>query len=120
MRVPLIAVAGSLGALCRYGIGLAFGGPDFPWATLGINVAGSFVLGAVLVAGPSWFSPDVVAAVGIGFLGAFTTFSTFSNETQNLFRDGRPVAAMAYVALSCTAGITAAALGHTLASAVKR
>ena len=45
MRVLLIGIAGAAGALCRYGIGVAVGARSFPWSTLGINVAGSFVLG---------------------------------------------------------------------------
>jgi len=51
MKVGLVAVAGALGALARYGIGTAVGARDFPWATLSINLAGAFALGFVL--GPS-------------------------------------------------------------------
>lgn len=118
MRAIAVAVAGSVGALCRYGIGVAVGVQTFPWTTLGINVAGSFALGVVLVAGPSWLSQDAVTAVAIGFLGAFTTFSTFSFETQTLLRTGRGSAAATYVVLSVGLGVAAAALGYVAGQAV--
>lgn len=112
MRVIAVAVAGSVGALCRYGIGVAVGAQSFPWATLGINVIGSFLLGLVLTAGPSWLSTTWVIAVAVGFLGAFTTFSTFSFETQTLLRTGRGSTALSYVVLSVALGVAAAALGY--------
>ena len=118
MRVVLVAVAGAAGALARYGIGTAVGPRDFPWATLGINLAGSFVLGFVLRAGDlrSW-SDVVTLTLGVGFLGAFTTFSTFSVETQSMLRDGRTVAAALYVVASVVGGVVLAAAGYALATA---
>jgi CrcB protein len=114
VRVVLIAVFGSLGALSRYGVGQAVGTHDFPWATLGINIVGAFVLDLVLTAGPSHLSDDLVAGLGTGFLGAFTTFSTFGYETTHLLRDDRPTAAATYVALSLVVGLTASAAGYLL------
>jgi CrcB protein len=58
----------------------------------------------------------LTTALGVGFLGAFTTFSTFSVETQTLVRDGRAAAAGAYVAVSVIAGVALAAAGYTLAA----
>lgn len=115
VRVLAVAVAGSVGALCRYGLGVAVGIQSFPWTTLGINVLGSFLLGVVLVAGPSWLSGSTVTALTVGFLGAFTTFSTFSFETQTLLRTGRGSAAVGYVVLSVVLGVVAAAVGYVLA-----
>lgn len=112
MKVALVGLFGAAGALCRYGIGLAAGTPSFPWATLAINLAGSFVLGLVLVAGPTKLDGDLTTAIGVGFLGAFTTFSTFSAETQTMLRDDRLGAAAGYVALSVVGGVAAAALGY--------
>jgi CrcB protein len=115
MRLALIALAGAAGALARYGVSLAVGPPGtggFPWATFAINVAGSFALGAVLAVAPGRWQPDVAAAVGVGFLGAFTTFSTFSNETVTLLRDGRAAMAALYVAASVGVGLLAAAAGY--------
>ena len=114
VRVLAVAVAGSVGALCRYGLGVAVGVQSFPWTTLGINVLGSFLLGVVLVAGPSWLSGSTVTALTVGFLGAFTTFSTFSFETQTLLRTGRGSAAVGYVVLSVVLGVVAAAIGYVL------
>jgi CrcB protein len=103
-----------LGALCRYWVGLAAGVRSFPVATLGINVVGSFLLGATLTAGPSRLPGTAVTAIAVGFLGAFTTFSTFSYETQSLVRQGRAPSAAIYVGLSVGLGIAAAALGVIL------
>jgi CrcB protein len=112
VRVALVAVLGAAGACCRYGIGVAVGVQSFPWTTLGINVAGSFLLGLVLTAGPERFSSDVVVGIAVGFLGAFTTFSTFGFETQTLLRTDRAATALAYVGASVVAGVAAAALGY--------
>ena len=120
MRVVLVAVSGALGAEARYGVGLWLGVQSFPWATLSINVAGSFALGFVLVFGGARWDRDVVVAVGVGFLGAFTTFSTFSYEAQALLRTERVGACAAYVALSLAGGIAAAALGYALGTAAAR
>ena len=109
VRVALIGVAGAAGALSRYGIGLAIGPRAFPWATLAINVVGSFLLGMVLAA--RW-SETAALVVGVGFLGAFTTFSTFTNETTGLLRDERALTALVYVAASIVVGVAAAAVGY--------
>ena len=114
MRLVLIAVAGAAGALTRYGVGNAVGVRTFPWATLAINVVGSFLLGLLLQAAPARLGDDVRVALAVGFLGAFTTFSTFSYETVTMVRDGRAGAALSYVLLSVVVGVGAAALGYQL------
>ena len=113
VRVGLVCFAGALGVLARYGVGLAVGTRSFPWSTLAINLVGSFLLGLVL--GADRFSPDVRVAVTVGFLGAFTTFSTFAFEATDLVRDGRAPAAAAYVAASVVIGLGAAWAGYSLA-----
>lgn len=120
MKVALIGVFGAAGALCRYGIGVAVGTTSFPWATLAINLVGSFALGLVLVAGPARLDGDLSAAIGIGFLGAFTTFSTFSSETQTMLRQDRLATAAVYVAVSVVGGIAMAALGYLAGRALAR
>ena len=116
MKVVLIAVAGAAGALSRYGVGTWVGTRTFPWATLGINVIGSCALGAVLRLGSLRGWPDTTTApIAIGFLGAFTTFSTFSYEVQDLLRTDRAGAAAAYVGLSLIGGVLAAAVGYAAA-----
>ena len=119
MRVVLIGVAGAAGALSRYWVGQQWGGRAFPWATLGINVVGSLLLGVVLrVAVDHSWSDTRTLPLSVGFLGAFTTFSTFSYEAQDLLRDGRVGAAATYVGASVVAGLVAAALGYGLAGAL--
>lgn len=116
MQVLYIALAGAAGALSRYGIGNAVGGRSFPWATLGINLAGSFALGLVLhVAQLRAWPTDVTLPLAVGFLGAFTTFSTFSVETFDLLRTDRAAEAALYVGLSIAGGIAAAAVGYAAA-----
>ena len=114
MRVVLIGLAGAAGALARYGIGAAAGPRAFPWATLAINVLGSFLLGLLLHRGPLRLSDDVRLALGVGLLGAFTTFSTFTNETLALARDGRLGSAVLYVSVSIVGGLAAAAIGYAV------
>jgi CrcB protein len=119
VTAALIALAGAAGAMTRYQIGLAAGGRSFPWATLGINLLGSFLLGLLLEVAHDRDWPDTTTLpLGIGFLGAFTTFSTFSVETQTMLRDGRTTAAASYVAASVIGGIAAAALGYATARAI--
>jgi CrcB protein len=113
MPTLLVALAGALGAVLRYRIGVAVGVRPFPWSTLGINVTGCFVLAFVL-AGPlaTRWSETTTTAIAVGFLGAYTTFSTFGYETFTLWKTGRAAAAAGYVALSLIAGLGAAALGY--------
>src|SRR5436853_4967308 len=120
MRALLVALAGALGALARYGLGLAVGPVTFPWVTLVINVSGAFVLGAVLTLAPArHWSPNLSAPIAVGFLGAYTTFSTFSWETFVLGRvDGRWASAALYVAASVVLGIAAAWAGQNVARSV--
>jgi CrcB protein len=111
VRVVWVAVAGAAGALSRYGIGMAVGVRTFPWATLGINLAGSLLLGVVL--SRDW-PPSTSVPLAVGFLGAFTTFSTFSFETYTMLRTDRLGAAAAYVGASLVGGVLAAAAGTRL------
>ena len=119
MQVVLVAVAGALGALSRYGLGRAVGPTSFPWTILAINLAGSLALGVVVQAAieRSWSSTTTIT-VGTGFLGAFTTFSTFSYETYTLLRTDRAGAAAGYVVASVCLGVLAAAAGYVSGRAV--
>jgi CrcB protein len=114
-----VALGGALGAVARYGVGAAVGGRSFPWATLVINVAGSFALGVVLAGAATRWPPAVASAATVGFLGAFTTFSTFSFEATQLLRDGRPAAAGTYVAISVVLGLLASAGGYAVGLRVR-
>ena len=110
MLVPLIAAAGAAGVLTRYGLTQAVGAS--PWTIAAINVAGSFALGVLVGAGAG---ADTRAVAGLGFLGGFTTFSTFALDVVTDLQHGRPGRALAYVAVSVLLGILAAAAGWALA-----
>ena len=106
----LVGLAGFAGVVARYLISTPFHGTALPWVTVGINVSGSFLLG-VLVSSHS-FSTDVRTIVGVGFLGGFTTFSTFSVQAFLDIEAGEPLRALVYVAASVLLGLTAAAAGY--------
>ncbi|HEX8205013.1 MAG TPA: CrcB family protein [Solirubrobacteraceae bacterium] len=109
-----MAVAGAAGVLARYGIAEALGSGAAPWSILGVNVLGSFAIGLLAGAGAS---EDTRAVLGVGFLGGFTTFSTFSLDVFADLEAGRPGRAAAYVVLSVSLGVAAAAAGWALARA---
>ena len=110
----LVAVAGAAGVLARYGFTQALGSSVAPWSVLVVNVAGSFAIGLLAGAGAS---DDTRLVVGVGFLGGFTTFSTFSLDVFADLDAGRPGRAVAYIVLSVGLGVGAAALGWVLARA---
>jgi CrcB protein len=120
--LALVAIGGALGALARYGLGRVIHTPTdgFPRATFVINVSGAFVLGAFLtvVHVRRAVGRYARAFVAVGFLGAFTTFSTMAVETVTLVKDGHFVLGGAYLAVSVVAGIVACALGVVGARAV--
>jgi fluoride exporter len=117
VKVALIGIAGAVGALSRYGIGTWIGVRSFPWSTLAINLAGSLALGFIAhrAIARGW-SETTTLPLTVGFLGAFTTFSTFSNETWTLLRTEQAGLALAYVAASVLGGLLAAAAGYALAT----
>ena len=107
-----VAVAGAAGVLSRYLLSLPFHGDALPWITVVINVVGSFLLGVLVVV--DWWTPELRTALGVGFLGGFTTFSTFSVQALLDFEAGEPARAVVYIAVSVLAGLGAAALGFLL------
>jgi CrcB protein len=108
-----VAVGGLLGVMARYGIGrLTLHHEALLWSTVAINVVGSFLLG-LLVAG-QWFDRDLREGLGVGFLGGFTTFSTFSVQAILEVDAGEPGRAIAYVLASVAGGLVAATAGYAL------
>ena len=111
----VIAAGGVLGVAARYRVGRAIPTADgaFPWATFWINISGSFVLGVFTVIVLERLGPTrhLRPFFGTGFVGAFTTFSTFSVETDLLIKDGHGKTAAAYVASTLIVGLLSAWLG---------
>lgn len=111
-----IAVAGALGALARYGLeGLVSRrvAGAFPWGTFAVNVTGAFALGFIFTVMTEQLTTAawVRGAITIGFLGAYTTFSTLSFETYRLLEDGALRVAAANAFGSLAAGLAAVYLG---------
>ena len=111
-----IAVAGAFGALARYGLEgfVSRRAPGaFPWGTFVVNISGSFVLGLLFTLLTERMSVDpwLRSALTIGFLGAYTTFSTLSLETYRLLSDGALGLALANSLGSLGAGLIAVYLG---------
>ncbi|HEY2825255.1 MAG TPA: fluoride efflux transporter CrcB [Gemmatimonadales bacterium] len=110
-----LAAGGIAGTLSRYLLNSVLQPPTstFPWATLAINVAGSFVLGFLMrfLMSSGTITPELRAGLTVGFCGAFTTMSTFSYETMSLVNAGYYGRAGVYVAASVGGSIAAAALG---------
>ena len=117
MTLLAVAVAGLVGVLARYGLGTTVSTANTPWMTLAINVAGSFVLGAILPLGDE-LSERLRTALAVGFCGGFTTFSTLSVEVFFDAREGDAGFALLYLAASIAGGLTAAALGYYLGRAL--
>ena len=114
MRFVWVGLAGAVGSIARYAIGLGVDQSHFPWATLGINVSGAFVLGLFLTVALGHLSVAVMTPIAVGLIGGFTTFSTFAWEGFTLGRTGRAGVALIYVAVSVIGGLAAAGIGYLL------
>ncbi|WP_075109862.1 fluoride efflux transporter CrcB [Halofilum ochraceum] len=113
-----IALGGAAGAVSRWlmatGVQRWLGRDfQFPWGTLSVNVLGSFAMGLLVLLFVERFDPGPALRLGllVGFLGAFTTFSTFAVETVNLVQNDAPLRASVYVLASVGACVTAALAG---------
>jgi len=122
----LIGLGGFCGAILRYLVSgwvqSASGRIDFPYGTLAVNVLGCLAIGLLsqLATARGLFGPDTRALMFIGVLGAFTTFSTFSNETLNLIIEGNPLGALTNVGLQVLLCLGAVWAGHVLALQIWR
>ncbi|WP_135827736.1 fluoride efflux transporter FluC [Halorussus halobius] len=107
--LALVALGGFAGAVARHGVGAALPG-GFPWATLAVNVAGSFALGALLFEERlvGRLGAEARLLVGTGLLSSFTTYSTFAVETAAL----SPTLAVANVGANYALGFAAAVAGR--------
>ena len=123
MQVIAIALGGALGALSRYfvvGLVTDWLGKEFPYGTLFVNIAGSFLMGIlyVVVVQKMHVSPELKSILMVGFLGAFTTFSTFSLEAFNFISQGLLLNAVTYVLSSVILCILALWAGVSLAKLI--
>jgi CrcB protein len=113
-----VALGGAIGGVLRYLISWAIGVQHvFPWATLSINIAGSFAIGLVwgMFGHLDWFQSWGRLFLVVGVLGGFTTFSAFSLETLNLMNDGKATMALAYASTSVLVCLLAVWLGERTA-----
>lgn len=116
MNVALVALGGAFGAITRFGISslaLRFD-VSFPLGTIIANIIGCFLMGVLIGSRIGERLPWCKYHVGVGFLGSLTTFSTFSAETIDLFRQERWTAAGANVGASLVLGLLAVAIGIAL------
>jgi CrcB protein len=113
--VVAVAVGGALGAPARYGVArlITSAANRFPWATFWTNVSGSFALGVVVALVVERFPSNRYARpfLAIGFLGAYTTYSTFAVDTDLLLKNGHAGVALVYVVASMVVGLAAATIG---------
>ena len=117
--VLAIALGGAIGAVGRHYVSVAMTllvGHGFPWGTLVVNVAGSFMMGVLIETMALVWSPSVEmrALLTVGVLGAFTTFSTFSLDVATLYERGATLVLAAYVAASVAISILALFAGLRL------
>lgn len=124
MTVLVVALGGAFGAVSRYVVSgwvQHAAGSGFPWGTWTVNAAGSLLLGFAMV----WLTQSMASSelrnfVAMGFLGSFTTFSTFSFEAVELAREGLWGRAGVYSIGSVLVGVAAVVLGAMAASAMTR
>jgi CrcB protein len=109
MILVLFAIAAAVGACCRMLATEGLNG-QFPYGTLAVNLGASLALGVLSQAGEQW-----QAVLGIGALGAFSTWSTVANEVARMARAGQGTLAALYLTLSTTTGVLAAWIGIQLA-----
>jgi len=124
LSLASIALGAVLGAWLRWGLGLWLNthAARLPWGTLAANLIGGYLIGlllGMLAAHPGW--PDWLRlALATGFLGALTTFSSFSAETVTLVQAGRPLIALGYAALSLLGSLALTAAGLFTVQALGR
>lgn len=122
-KLLFISVSGMAGTLARYGLAGAVqraSGGVFPWGTATVNICGCFLAGILWTLAESRISlsSELRAAVFVGFMGAFTTFSTFILETSEMLRDGDWLRASGNLALQISAGLVVFFAGVALARLV--
>lgn len=111
-----VALGGALGAMSRYGVGQLMPHSTFPLATLTVNVVGSAIIGGLYARLIEQGGGSLAyAMLAVGFLGAFTTFSSFSLDTVRLIENGHALLGLTNVVLNTTLCLAAAVGGLWLA-----
>ncbi len=112
----IVGIGGFIGAVLRFSIHTAVPADKFPWGTLAVNIIGSFILGYMFFAYAfdGSLSNEWRAFLGIGVLGAFTTMSTFSFETMELFQNNETASAMTNIRLNIGGSLMAVLLASGL------
>jgi fluoride exporter len=123
VNIFIIGIGGFLGAISRYGVAIWIGqrwGRSFPLGTFVINVSGSFLIGLLMTLFAERFmvNPQWRLMLVVGFLGAYTTFSTFEYETGTLIKDSEWLVAGLNVTASVLAGFIALKLGEVIAKSI--
>ncbi|RVV97111.1 fluoride efflux transporter CrcB [Mesobaculum littorinae] len=116
-----VALGGALGASARYlaGVGvMRLAGPGFPFATLGVNILGSFLMGVFVVFAAERQATHLSPLLMTGMLGGFTTFSTFSLDAVTLLERGQTGSAALYVVASVLVSLVALFAGLMLARGI--
>ncbi len=118
-----IMAGGSMGSLARYVLSSVVSeklGGDFPYGTLAVNFLGSFVMGflAFVLVERIGLDPLLRLGIFVGFLGAFTTFSTFSMETMNLFEEGLHLRALLNMFANVVLSVLAVWLGFIIGKTI--
>lgn len=116
MKILLIALAGGIGSLARYwlsGLVQRASGGEFPWGTFAVNMAGCLLFGVVWSVAEErmLISPEARSVALVGFMGAFTTYSTYTFETTQLLRDSEWALAIGNIALQNITGVVFLLLG---------
>ena len=112
-------LGGGIGSVLRYGVQLLMPGRveacQFPWATFAVNILGSFLIGLFYALSARLsLSDELRLLLTAGLCGGFTTFSTFSNDSLALLRQGDVALCLAYIILSVLLGVGACLLGSSL------
>ncbi len=120
LKVLLVGAGGFLGSISRYAAGgfihRLLDNPWFPYGTATVNILGCFIIGFLggLIETRQFFTPEIRLFLMVGFLGGFTTFSSFGYETMTLVRDAQMFAAFSNIILQLVLGLSAVWFGFNL------
>jgi fluoride exporter len=112
----LVGLGGAIGSMLRYAASLLINSKIFPYATLVVNITGSFIIGIVFALSikQAGLSNNWQLFLATGICGGFTTFSAFTLENMGMLQSGKIAMALIYIALSIVLGIVATFLGYQL------